>query len=104
MYAKTRLPDPIRAAAVRAVIIVALTLVQLMIAALSSLAEVWLAFPMALSTVASTVAATWSVLDVWISRQVWVQRNGVVSEPSSVARPRPRAPHRREERPAERAA
>lgn len=89
MYAKPRLPDPVRTAAVRAVIVVALTLVQLMVALLCSLAEVWLAFPMVLGTVAGTVLATWCVLDVWVTRQVWVQRHGVVSEPSSVARPRP---------------
>jgi hypothetical protein len=39
-----------------------------------------------LCTVISTVVATWSVLDVWITRQVWNQRNGVVSSPSSTAR------------------
>jgi hypothetical protein len=39
-----------------------------------------------LFTVISTVVATWSVLDVWITRQVWNQRNGVVSSPSSAAR------------------
>jgi hypothetical protein len=88
MYTKPRLPDPVRAAAVRAVIIVALTLVQLMVAVLCSLAGVWFAFPTLLSTVASTVVATWSVLDVWVTRQVWVQRHGVVSTPSSAARAR----------------
>jgi hypothetical protein len=87
MYAKPRLPGPVRGAAVRAVIIVALTLVEVMAAVLCSLAGVWLAFPLVLVTVASTVVATWSVLDVWITRQVWVQRGGVVSDPSSVARP-----------------
>lgn len=88
MYAKPRLPDPIRAAAVRALVVVALTLVQLMIAVLCSLAQVWLAFPMVVSTVASTIVATWAVLDVWVSRQVWRQRHGVLSQPSSVARER----------------
>lgn len=81
-----RLPDPVREAAVRAVIIVALTLVQGMVAVLCTLAGSWLAFPMVLSTVASTVAATWGVLDVWVTRQVWRQRHGVVSAPSSSAR------------------
>lgn len=95
MYAKPRLPDPVRRAAVRAVVIAALTLVQAMAAVLCSLAEVWPAFPMSLATVASTIVATWGVLDVWVTRQVWVQRYGVVSEPSSVARSRARAqvPH-----------
>ncbi|WP_019546263.1 hypothetical protein [Streptomyces sulphureus] len=88
MYNKPRLPDPVRTAGVRAVVIVALTLVLVMVAVLCSLAEVWLAFPMVLASVGGTVVATWGVLDVWVTRQVWVQRNGVVSEPSSVARDR----------------
>ncbi|WP_046507206.1 hypothetical protein, partial [Streptomyces odonnellii] len=80
-----RMPDPVRTAAVRAVIIAAVTLIQAMIAFLSTLAGSWLAFPMVLSSVASTVVATWGVLDVWVTRQVWNQRNGVVSVPSSTA-------------------
>ncbi|MFE0177575.1 hypothetical protein ACFWZ2_35220 [Streptomyces sp. NPDC059002] len=83
---RRRLPDPVRTAAVRAVIIVALTLVQAMIAFLAALAGSWLSFPMVLSSVASTVVATWGVLDVWVTRQVWNQRHGVVSMPSSTAR------------------
>ncbi|QEU95810.1 hypothetical protein [Streptomyces kanamyceticus] len=83
---RRRLPDPVRTSAVRAVIIVALTLVQAMVAFLSALAGSWLSFPMVLSSVASTVVATWGVLDVWVTRQVWNQRNGVVSAPSSTAR------------------
>lgn len=95
MYTKPRLPDPVRRAAVRAVVTAALTLVQLMATVLCSLAGVWLAFPLVLATVASTVVATWGVLDVWVTRQVWVQRHGVISEPSSVARARARpfVPH-----------
>jgi membrane protein YdbS with pleckstrin-like domain len=88
MYTRSRLPDPVRSAAVRALVIVAVTLVQLMIAVLCSLAQVWLAFPMVISTVVSTVVATWAVLDVWVTRQVWRQRHGVLSEPSSAARQR----------------
>ncbi|MGA4843244.1 hypothetical protein [Streptomyces sp. G45] len=83
---RPRLPDPVRTAAVRAVLIVALTLTQAMTAFFCALAESWLAFPMILSSVASTVVATWGVLDVWVTRQVWNQRNGVVSAPSSTAR------------------
>ncbi|MET9484081.1 hypothetical protein [Streptomyces sp. NPDC006638] len=81
-----RMPDPVRRAAVRAVIIAAVTLIQAMIAFLGTLSASWLAFPMVISSVASTVVATWSVLDVWVTRQVWNQRNGVVSVPSSTAR------------------
>ncbi|WUL88766.1 hypothetical protein OHA41_33300 [Streptomyces sp. NBC_00342] len=83
---RRRMPDPVRTAAVRAVLILSLTIIQAMVAFLSTLTGSWLAFPMVLSSVASTVAATWSVLDVWITRQVWNQRNGVVSMPSSSAR------------------
>ncbi|MVO87334.1 hypothetical protein GPA10_21850 [Streptomyces sp. p1417] len=83
---RRRLPDPVRSAAVRAVLIVSLTLIQAMTAFFCTMAESWLAFPMVLSSVASTIGATWSVCDVWVTRQVWNQRNGVVSMPSSSAR------------------
>ncbi|MEV6166415.1 hypothetical protein AB0L71_31735 [Streptomyces sp. NPDC052052] len=83
---RRRMPDPVRTAAVRAVLIVSLTITQAMVAFLCTLTTSWLAFPMVLSSVGSTVIATWSVLDVWITRQVWNQRNGVVSVPSSSAR------------------
>ncbi|MFF8377820.1 hypothetical protein ACF07V_17045 [Streptomyces sp. NPDC015661] len=94
---RRRMPDPVRNAAVRAVMITSVTLVQAVVAFYTSVAGAWLAFPMTISAVASTVVATWSVLDVWITRQVWRQRNGVVSEPSSTARPSIRA-RRGEER------
>jgi hypothetical protein len=65
----------------------------------------WLAFPMVISSVVSTIVATWGALDVWVTRQVWNQRNGVVSMPSSTARAlrRERRRARRQERAAERA-
>ncbi|WP_267245370.1 hypothetical protein [Streptomyces sp. PR69] len=84
--ARRRMADPVRTAAVRAVLIAALTLIQAMVAFFCTVAGSWLAFPMVLSSVASTVVATWAVLDVWVTRQVWNQRHGVVSEPSSTAR------------------
>ncbi|WP_345658798.1 hypothetical protein [Streptomyces siamensis] len=83
---RRRLPDPVRTAAVRAVLIIAVTLIQAVVAFLCTLAGSWLAFPMVLSSIASTVVATWAALDVWVTRQVWNQRNGVVSVPSSTAR------------------
>ncbi|ANS63814.1 hypothetical protein SLINC_1590 [Streptomyces lincolnensis] len=100
-----RLPDPVRTSAVRAVLIIAVTLVQAMVAFLCTMAGSWLAFPMVLSSVASTVVATWGALDVWVTRQVWNQRNGVVSVPSSTARAlrRERRRARRQARTAERA-
>lgn len=96
MYARPRLPDPVRTAAVRAVIIIALTLCQLVVVLLGLWAGAWLVLPMAISTLVSAVVATWSVLDIWVTSQSWRQRNGVVSVPSSVARADARA--RRAER------
>ncbi|WP_306802730.1 hypothetical protein [Streptomyces sp. DH8] len=98
------MPDAVRTAAVRAVLIMSFTIIQAMIAFLTTLAGSWLAFPMVLSSVASTVVATWAVLDVWVTRQVWNQRHGVVSVPSSTARQirRERRRTRRAERAAER--
>ncbi|MEW1906091.1 hypothetical protein ACFQ67_30800 [Streptomyces sp. NPDC056488] len=90
---RRRMPDPVRDAAVRAVMITSVTLIQAVVAFFCSLAGSWLAFPITITAVASTIVATWSVLDVWITRQVWRQRNGVVSEPSSTARPSLRTRH-----------
>ena len=102
---RRRMPDPVRTSAVRAVLVIAVTLIQAMVAFLSTLAGSWLAFPMVISSVFSTVMATWGVLDVWVTRQVWNQRNGVVSIPSSTARSlrRERRRARRQARTAERA-
>ncbi len=102
---RRRLPDPVRTAAVRAVLVVAVTLILAMVAFLCTLAGSWLAFPMVIGSVAGTVVATWGVLDVWVTRQVWNQRHGVVSMPSSTARAmrRERRRARRKARSAERA-
>ncbi|WP_405734621.1 hypothetical protein OG607_40540 [Streptomyces sp. NBC_01537] len=83
---RPRMPDPVRNAAVRAVLIASITLIGAMVAALAAVGDSWLSAPAMLFTVISTVVATWAVLDVWITRQVWNQRNGVVSSPSSAAR------------------
>ncbi|KUL54366.1 hypothetical protein ADL22_03220 [Streptomyces sp. NRRL F-4489] len=98
--ARRRMPDPVRTAAVRAVLVVAVTLVEAMVAFLCTLAGSLFAFPAVLMTVASTIVATWAVLDVWVTRQVWIQRHGVRSEPSSTARElrRERRQARRRER------
>ncbi|MFC9290935.1 hypothetical protein [Streptomyces sp. NPDC057052] len=102
---RRRLPDPVRRSAVRAVLLIAVTLLQAMVAFLCTLAGSWLAFPMVISSVVSIVVATWGALDVWVTRQVWNQRNGVVSTPSSTARAlrRERRRARRQERVAGRA-
>ncbi|MGW6860373.1 hypothetical protein [Streptomyces xanthophaeus] len=91
---RRRMPDPVRTAAVRAVLIVAVTLTQATISFFLALTGSWLAFPMSLGAVAGTVVATWGVLDVWITRQTWNQRYGVVSAPSSTARARRREAQR----------
>lgn len=92
---RPRMPDPVRTSAVRAFLIVAVTLVQTVVTILLALSGSWFAFPAVLCAVACTVAATWGVLDVYVTRQVWLQRHGVVSVPSSTARPvrRVRRPH-----------
>ncbi|WP_329129310.1 hypothetical protein OG552_02960 [Streptomyces sp. NBC_01476] len=94
-----RLPDPVRAAAVRAVLIVSVALIEAVVELLLAAGHSWLTAPMMLFTVLTCVVATWAVLDVWVTRQVWNQRNGVVSSPSSAARAL-----RRERRRARRAA
>lgn len=87
---RRRMPDPVRTSAVRAVLIVSVTLTQATITFFLTLTGSWLAFPMALGAVAGTIVATWGVLDVLITRQTWNQRYGVLSEPSSTARARRR--------------
>ncbi|MER5935271.1 hypothetical protein [Streptomyces sp. NPDC002054] len=90
--ARPRMPDPVRTAAVRAVLIVAVTLTLATITFFLALTGSWLALPMVLISVAGTIVGTWGVLDVWITRQMWKQRYGVVSVPSSTARGRRGAP------------
>ncbi|MFJ9344782.1 hypothetical protein ACIRP0_36710 [Streptomyces sp. NPDC101733] len=84
---RRRMPDPVRSSAVRAVMVVAVTLTEATITFFLTLTGSWLALPLAILGVAGTVVATWAVLDVWITRQTWLQRGGVVSEPSSAASP-----------------
>jgi len=81
-----RMPEPVRAAAVRALVIAALAVITATVDVLLALGHSWLSAPMLLCTVFVCVVATWAVLDVWVTRQVWNQRNGVVSSPSSAAR------------------
>ncbi|MFJ9812424.1 hypothetical protein ACIRTB_29815 [Streptomyces sp. NPDC101158] len=96
---RRRTPDPVRRAAVRALLLTSVTLIQAMVAFFCSVTGSWLAFPATVTAVAGTVVATWSVLDVWITRQVWRQRNGVVSEPSSAERGTRREKHREDRAP-----
>ncbi|THA29249.1 hypothetical protein [Streptomyces sp. A1547] len=87
---RRRMPDPVRDAAVRAVLIVAVTLTGATVTFFLTLTGSWLALPMGIGAIAGTVVATWGVLDVLITRQMWNQRYGVVSVPSSTARDRRR--------------
>ncbi|MFG2992038.1 hypothetical protein ACGFZK_22595 [Streptomyces sp. NPDC048257] len=91
---RRRMPDPVRTSAVRAMLIVAVTLTQATITFFLTLSGSWLALPMGLGAIAGTIVATWGVLDVWITRQTWNQRYGVLSEPSSTARRRRREARR----------
>ncbi|WP_327251668.1 hypothetical protein [Streptomyces sp. NBC_01244] len=93
------MPDPVRTSAVRAVLIVAVTLTDATISFFLTVTGSWLALPLSLCAIAGVVVATWGVLDVLITRQTWNQRHGVLSEPSSTARGR-----RRERRKARREA
>jgi hypothetical protein len=81
-----RMPDPVRAAAVRAVLILSVAVILVVISVLLAAGHSWLSAPALISAVFTSVVATWAVLDVWVTRQVWNQRNGVVSSPSSAAR------------------
>ncbi|MFD6890891.1 hypothetical protein [Streptomyces sp. NPDC059957] len=96
---RRRMPDPVRRSAVRAVLIVAVTLTDATISFFLTVTGSWLALPLSLCAIAGVVVATWGVLDVMITRQTWNQRYGVLSEPSSTARGR-----RRERRKARREA
>ncbi|MCY0938493.1 hypothetical protein [Streptomyces sp. H34-S4] len=87
---RRRMPDTVRRSAVRAVLIVAVTLTVATITFFLTVTGSWLALPLSLVAIAGTVVATWGVLDVLITRQTWNQRYGVVSEPSSTARDRRR--------------
>ncbi|GGO96941.1 hypothetical protein [Wenjunlia tyrosinilytica] len=84
---RQRMADPVRRSAVRAFLIGAVTLIEVNVAVLGTLGGSWIAAPATLAAVVSTIVATWAVLDVWVTRQVHVQRHGVVSTPSSAARP-----------------
>jgi hypothetical protein len=83
---RRRMPDPVRTAVVRAVLVIAVTLFQGTVAFFATVTRSWLALPVTVSGVACTVLATWAVQDVLVTRQAWKQRHGVVSQPSSTAR------------------
>ncbi|AXI76623.1 hypothetical protein [Peterkaempfera bronchialis] len=71
---RRRLPDEVRAAAVRAWLSFAFTLVCLMVTVLASLAGTWVLLPALLVTALGVLTSTWCLLDIWIARQVAAQR------------------------------
>ncbi|MFJ5553590.1 hypothetical protein [Streptomyces sp. NPDC093225] len=97
---RRRMPDPVRESAVRAVLLISVGLILGSVTVLFSVTGSWLAFPVMMAAIAATVVATWGVADVWVTRQTWNQRYGVLSEPSSSAR-RSRRERRRARKAAE---
>lgn len=83
---RRRLPDPVRDAAVRAGLAVALTLFFVTVAVIGLMGGTWLAVPAFLVTVVSTVLSTWAVLDVWVTRQVYLQQHEPAARPGESAR------------------
>jgi len=72
--ARRRLPDEVRAAAVRAWLFLSCTLVSLTVATLASYAHSGLLTPALLATGLGVFGTTWCLLEVLISRQIAAQR------------------------------
>ncbi|WP_052707763.1 hypothetical protein [Streptomyces rubellomurinus] len=71
---RRRLPDEVRAAAVRAVLSLAFTLVGVVVATLASYAGSWLLTPALLAMGLGVFGSMWCLLEILISRQVAAQR------------------------------
>ncbi|MFG2848399.1 hypothetical protein ACGF12_35360 [Kitasatospora sp. NPDC048296] len=71
---RRRLPDEVRAAAVRAVLCLAFTLVGVVVATLSSYAGSWLMTPALMAMGLGVFGTMWCLLEILISRQVATQR------------------------------
>ncbi|MFI8085684.1 hypothetical protein ACIF6L_33460 [Kitasatospora sp. NPDC086009] len=71
---RRRLPDEVRAAAVRAVLCLSFTLVGLVVAALGSYADSWLMTPALMAMGLGVFGTMWCLLEILISRQVAAQR------------------------------
>ncbi|WP_188296993.1 hypothetical protein [Streptomyces sp. CBMA156] len=71
---RRRLPDEVRAAAVRAVLCLAFTLVGVVVATLASYAGSWLLTPALLAMGLGVFGTMWCLLEILISRQVAAQR------------------------------
>ncbi|MFI6445856.1 hypothetical protein [Kitasatospora sp. NPDC050543] len=71
---RRRLPDEVRAAAIRAWMCLSCTLVSLMLATLASYAGSWLLTPALMVVALGVFGTTWSLLEIMISRQIAAQR------------------------------
>ncbi|MFD8753956.1 hypothetical protein ACFV0O_23695 [Kitasatospora sp. NPDC059577] len=71
---RRRLPDEVRAAAVRAVLSLAFTLVGAVVATLSSYAGSWMLTPALMAMGLGVFGTMWCLLEILISRQVAAQR------------------------------
>ncbi|MEK2492866.1 hypothetical protein WN990_25270 [Kitasatospora purpeofusca] len=71
---RRRLPDEVRTAVVRAVLCLALTLVGIVLAVLSSYADSWLMTPALMAMGLGVFGTMWCLLEILISRQVAAQR------------------------------
>ncbi|MEV7025381.1 hypothetical protein [Kitasatospora sp. NPDC093558] len=71
---RRRLPDEVRAAAVRAVLSFAFTLVGVVVATLASYAGSWLMTPALMAMGLGVFGTMWCLLEILVSRQVAAQR------------------------------
>ncbi|MFD4910182.1 hypothetical protein [Kitasatospora purpeofusca] len=71
---RRRLPDEVRTAVVRAVLCLALTMVGIVLAVLSSYADSWLMTPALMAMGLGVFGTMWCLLEILISRQVAAQR------------------------------
>ncbi|MER7584648.1 hypothetical protein [Kitasatospora sp. NPDC097691] len=71
---RRRLPDEVRAAAVRAVLSLAFTLVGVVVATLASYAGSWMLTPALMAMGLGVFATMWCLLEILISRQIAAQR------------------------------
>ncbi|MER5866771.1 hypothetical protein [Kitasatospora sp. NPDC002040] len=71
---RRRLPDRVRAAAVRAWMFFSCTLISLIVATLASYARSWLITPALMATAVGVFGTVWCLLEILISRQIAAQQ------------------------------
>ncbi|BFV60435.1 hypothetical protein KCMC57_up55390 [Kitasatospora sp. CMC57] len=89
---RRRLPDEVRAAAVRAWMFLSCTLISLIVATLASYASSWLLAPALMATALGVFGTAWGLLEILISRQIAAQqqRGPDSAEPMAGSRERRR--------------